>query len=309
MHFKKFFKIFFSSVCLTALYNKTIAFLADTSCLKDERGHFFLWNYGKVWYEKQGAGTPVVLLHDLTAASSGYEWHRVAEQLSKEHTVYIPDLPGCGRSSKPDTLYSAYFYVKFLTQFLEEIVGEPAVIITSGNSSSFALLSTRLAPERICKIICVNPAAPKGQTHALTLYGKLLRLLLSIPVFGTLYYNHCVSLTAIENRFQETYGLSTEEIQKLTVIYHESAHKSLRYARRMYASELFGYGILPVKQILPALSVPLTVLVGEKEANSQARANAYRRLNPQISVSVLPDAGHLPQLQTTDGLSDALFVD
>lgn len=45
--------------------------------------------------------TPVVLLHGIIA---GYSFARVAELLAPHHRVYIPDLPGVGKTPKPEKI-------------------------------------------------------------------------------------------------------------------------------------------------------------------------------------------------------------
>jgi haloacetate dehalogenase len=46
-----------------------------------------------------GAGPPIVLLHGHPRTHM--TWHRVADDLARDHTVVCPDLRGYGRSSKP----------------------------------------------------------------------------------------------------------------------------------------------------------------------------------------------------------------
>ena len=57
---------------------------------------------GNIYYTKCGSGKPLLLIHDLHFASSGYEWESIREQLSRSYTVYTLDLLGCGRSEKPN---------------------------------------------------------------------------------------------------------------------------------------------------------------------------------------------------------------
>jgi haloacetate dehalogenase len=48
-----------------------------------------------------GDGPPVVLLHGYP--QTGAMWHAVAPALAQDRTVVVPDLRGCGASSKPET--------------------------------------------------------------------------------------------------------------------------------------------------------------------------------------------------------------
>ena len=83
------------------LINKFI-FLSATvgDLLGNPPGTWYDWKFGKVYYTKQGDGAPLLLIHDLSVCSSGYEWNKIVKELSKTNTVYVIDLPGCGRSDK-----------------------------------------------------------------------------------------------------------------------------------------------------------------------------------------------------------------
>ena len=125
--------------------NKAISVSSSMkNLLKTERGKFFNWRYGNIYYTKQGKGTPLLLIHDLNPASSSYEWEKIAKHLAKHHTVYKLDLLGCGRSEKPNMTYSNYLYVQLITDFIKNIIGAKADIISTGESSSFTLLACNM---------------------------------------------------------------------------------------------------------------------------------------------------------------------
>ena len=51
----------------------------------------------EIYYRKVGSGPPVLLLHGFTGVGSW--WDPLVEDLSRENTLIIPDLPGHGRST------------------------------------------------------------------------------------------------------------------------------------------------------------------------------------------------------------------
>jgi pimeloyl-ACP methyl ester carboxylesterase len=64
------------------------------------------WPIGRasrVAVRKLGAGPPLLLVHGFMTSS--YSFRYVFEDLAKDFTVYAPDLPGAGRSDKPDVSY------------------------------------------------------------------------------------------------------------------------------------------------------------------------------------------------------------
>lgn len=60
-------------------------------------------NDTKIFYRIAGSGSPVVLLHGY--AQTGHMWEPIINDLSKHHTVIVPDLRGAGASSKPANGY------------------------------------------------------------------------------------------------------------------------------------------------------------------------------------------------------------
>src|SRR5678816_421644 len=50
-----------------------------------------------------GSGPPLLLVHGFMTSS--YSWRYCLEPLGRHFTLYMPDLVGSGRSSKPDCRY------------------------------------------------------------------------------------------------------------------------------------------------------------------------------------------------------------
>lgn len=59
----------------------------------------------RVFLREAGEGPPLLLIHGLMTSS--YSFRYVIEPLSRHYRVLVPDLPGAGRSDKPDVAYSA----------------------------------------------------------------------------------------------------------------------------------------------------------------------------------------------------------
>ena len=52
-----------------------------------------------IFVRESGEGPPILLLHGFP--ETGRCWQSVAEKLSEDHRVLVPDLPGYGRSARP----------------------------------------------------------------------------------------------------------------------------------------------------------------------------------------------------------------
>ena len=106
-------------------------------------GSYYHWKHGNIYYKKIGKGSPLLLIHDLNASSSVFEWSEVVRQLSVNRTVYTPDLIGCGKSDKPPIVYTNYFYVQMIQDFVKDIIGEKTDVMATGLSSIRSRSSAR----------------------------------------------------------------------------------------------------------------------------------------------------------------------
>lgn len=130
------------------LINKFVYFSATLdNLLSNPSGSYYNWKFGNIYYTKSGEGKPVLLIHNLSTFSSGYEWHLIKEKLAKTNTVYCIDLLGCGRSDKPNLIYTNYLYVQLITDFIKRVIGEKCDVIASGESGSFAVAACQNDPE------------------------------------------------------------------------------------------------------------------------------------------------------------------
>ena len=188
------------------LINRITYYIATIdNLLNNAEGNFYEWRFGKIYYKKQGTGSPLLLIHDLNAHSSGYEWKRCVGKLAENHTVYTIDLLGCGRSDKPNITYTNYLYVQMLNDFVKHVINEKTDVIATGSSSSIAVMACNTSEEMINRIIMVNPTSLSDLAKSPTKRTVFLKWLIQIPILGTLLYNILQSEKYIEEIFQTDY--------------------------------------------------------------------------------------------------------
>lgn len=72
-----------------------------------------------MYYEDQGGGNPVVLLHGNPTSS--YLWRNVIPELTGQARCLAPDLIGMGRSGKPDIAYRFADHARYLDAWFDEL--------------------------------------------------------------------------------------------------------------------------------------------------------------------------------------------
>lgn len=117
---------------------------------------------------RAGAGTPVVLLHGLSASSRW--WSKNVEALAARHLVAAVDFTGFGRSTSrfglPATLPSFGEVTALLARWLETF-GEPVHLIGHSMGGQIAIRLAAERPDLIRSLMLVNSAGIPFRFHPL----------------------------------------------------------------------------------------------------------------------------------------------
>lgn len=103
-----------------------------------------------------GQGDPLLLVHGLGGA--GASWSANTPTLSQRFHVLAPDLPGFGRSSKPERRYTPAFFVDTLVALLDQHGLESTHAVGVSMGGQVALELALRHPERVDRVIAVAPA-------------------------------------------------------------------------------------------------------------------------------------------------------
>lgn len=277
--------------------------------LKSTANNYYHWRFGKIFHKKKGTGSPLLLIHDLTVYSSSYEWNSLIDKLSENHTVYVLDLPGCGRSDKQKLTYTNYLYVQAITDFIKNVIREKTDVITSGFSATFILLACHNENDLFGKILMINPPAPGTLNKAPGKRSKLCKFVLEIPVFGTLIYNMITCQNNIQLLFTEQYLYNPFSIKPEWLdTYYEAAHKGMSNSKYLYSSIIGRYTNNSISHAIKELNNSLYILEGQGEENKQDVLNQYTDYNSAIETFVLKGSKHLPQLESPEQLLEQLLI-
>ncbi len=107
-------------------------------------------------YIEKGEGETLILLHGL--GSNSERWIKNMDALSKDYNVIALDQIGFGYSDKPLMPYSGSTLVEFLNEFLIQKGIGKATLIGNSMGGWVAALFAILHPEKLDKLILVDPA-------------------------------------------------------------------------------------------------------------------------------------------------------
>ncbi|MDD3361334.1 MAG: alpha/beta fold hydrolase [Hespellia sp.] len=285
--------------------------LADTaeSIFSGIDGEYYNWRFGKVFYTKQGSGKPILLIHDLNATSSHYEWMNIVNDLSKTNTVYAIDLLGCGNSDKPNLTYTNFLYVQLINDFIKNVIEEKADIIATSESSAIAIMACTNNAELIDRIVLVNPVSPISLAKNPTKRSTIVRDLINLPIVGTMLYNILIRRTTVENDFRTKYYYNPDNItDKLISTYLESSHIGESHSKYLYASIVSKYTNTNIMQSLNNMNNSIYIIVGNGNPENVLAADQYQNQVPAIEIVSMENSKLLPQLELPKKFMEQLNI-
>jgi pimeloyl-ACP methyl ester carboxylesterase len=270
---------------------------------------FYKWRFGKIHYTKEGNGTPLLLLHEISPINSDYEWSKIKDLLLQHHTVYTLDFLGCGQSDKPSLTYTNFLYVQMLSDFIRNVIGQKTLVITSGNASSIVTMTCNYDSTLISKIIFINPPSLKDTSKSPSKQKRRLKKLLSCPIIGTLIYNLQYSENMIEETLKDQFAnpnnyLSDKELK----LRKECAHLGFPYGKDLFTSLKTNYLNFPIDRAFKNLNNTIVLLGGVEEPHIHETLAEYKKLNPSIETELLSNSKHYPALENPNGLLDLISI-
>lgn len=297
--FAKFAIIIVSVTLVVHIVNRIICFFATSkNKLTDEKGKYYNWRFGSIYYEKIGSGSPILLVHDPCVQKSGKEWDSVINTLSTTNTVYVIDLLGCGRSEKPLITYTNFLYVQLISDFTKDIIGDKTEIITSGSSISIACMSALYNNDIINNIIATNPQYLHRLGSAPNKRSKLAKQLLITPVFGTFLYSLLNNKYLIKKNITKQMYNPVDITDNLD-LYYETTHKDNEKSKYLYASILGRYTNTNILNALKVINNSIYIVNGSKCESAPIIADQYKTIMPSIESIVIADSCEFPHIENS----------
>lgn len=295
------------AVSATAALNKFIKVTATSkNLLAQSQSRCFKWRLGNVHYTKSGSGKPLLLIHDLNAASSGYEWNQMIARLQDTYTVYTIDLLGCGRSEKLNMTYTNYLYVQLISDFIKSEIGHRASVIATGESASIPIMACANTPDLFDQLMFINPLSLLDFSQLSGKTAKMYKFVVDLPILGTLLYHIASSKQALIEEFM-TKGFYNPYSVKSSYIdsYYESAHLG-KSPKSIYASVKCNYTKCNITNALKKIDNSICLVGGAGIEQIEDRLDEYKAYNPAIETVVLPETKKLPQLESPAELCELI---
>lgn len=253
----------------------------------------------EISYVKEGNGEKTLLfVHGLSSNSDA--WSKNIETLSKYYTCIALDLPGYGKSSKPEADYTPGFFTEALLQFIEKLELKNITLIGHSMGGQASIKFASNYPDMIEKLILVAPAGLEQFSEANATFMKS-------------YFTPESVANTLDVQIEKNYALNfykqPEDVSKMV-----NDRKMIKEASDFKAhcqaivNSISGMLDEPVFNDLESIKSPTLVIFGDKDA---LIPNRY--FNPKLTVEnigeiaaehiktvkveYIKDAGHFVQYE------------
>ena len=235
----------------------------------------------EIAYERVGEGPPLVFVHG--AAGDGRMWQPQLIALADEFTVVAWDEPGAGRSSDVPADFALADYASCLAALIEALELGPAHVAGLSWGGTVAMELYHHHPGLVATLLLVDTYAGWK--------GSLPEEEVRARVAGAR------EMLAATEEFDPTLpGLFAGEPPAEFVSLLETIAADVRPAS--LGTQLFVMAEADQRDLLPRIAVPTLLIWGESDARSPLDvARQFERAIPDTKLVVIPDAGHVSNLE------------
>jgi len=255
---------------------------------------------------------PLILVHGFGAAIA--HWRYNLSPLSATHTVYALDLLGFGASRKAVAQYSMEFWAEQLYQFWRTLIGSPAILMGNSLGSLVSLTAAARHPEMAQGLILIN--LPDVSARSEMLPPPLQKIVSGVEsMFSApwllrglfpILRSPAVIRRWAKIAYPKVTALDDDLVEILTTPPQDEFAADAFVA--LVKSALNPHFGTPVKELLPALNVPILLLWGEKDQMvPPSLARSFLDLNPDLELVMLPQVGHCPHDECPEQFHDTLL--
>ncbi len=222
-----------------------------------------------------GAGRPLLLLH---GGGGGGQWLPFMTALAAHHDVIAPEHPGYGASDTPDWLDSVHDLACFYLDFLDQLDLKDVDLV------GFALggwIAAELAVRNTARLASLTLVAAAG----LHVPGAT-----KVDMFLTNDEQSARNLVHDAKLAEAMLAASRHADRQDAALRNDATTAKLIWQPRGYDPDLHKW--------LHRIDVPTLLVWGANDrVCPPEHARAYQRLIPGSRVAIIPECGHLPEIE------------
>ena len=236
---------------------------------------------GDVFVRSGGSGPPLFVIHHDIGA---HAWTGFHERLAERFTVYLPDLPGFGKSKRPEWARNVRDIVALAGLTLDELDLPRASVAGLGFGGYVAAELATTAQARINRLTLVGAMGVKPEQ------GEIF------DQFLVSHEDYVRAGFADEGSFERHFG-EESDIEQL-MVWDVNREMTTRVGWKPYMHNM----ALPY--LLPSVQTPTLLVWGSEDAIVPANSGAlYADKLPNARLEILDGGGHWLELEHPDELA------
>lgn len=260
----------------------------------------------RYWDEGQHTGPCLLLLHGIGASVEYF--HANFAELAKHYRVVALDMPGFGKSDKPDAPYDLNYFSTFVGDFCKTMQLQDLFVLGHSLGGAIALKFSADNLSQVRKLISIDGV---GFSTKVIIFFRLM----GRPLIGKFFLNLSKPMFAKALRANVfNSNVITDEL--IDVLYpltqNEETQKVIRQITK-YNTSWLGMRkrtIEPLWNAMPSFSdLPVKVFWGEQDLllpTAKHVPNIAQHI-PHAEIELLDHCGHIPQMEHPQVFNEKLL--
>ncbi|OGT30564.1 MAG: hypothetical protein A3E87_03100 [Gammaproteobacteria bacterium RIFCSPHIGHO2_12_FULL_35_23] len=251
----------------------------------------------KIRYWQEGnAGDYLLLLHGINASIE--YWHKNIFELAKHYRVVLLDLPGFGKSDKPNVIYDLNFFAEFVAKFCQALGIESMHLAAHSLGGAIGLQFALNNLPQIKKLVLADGV---GFALQVIIFFRLM----GRPIIGKILTNISKSIftKALKTNVYDPAVITEELVNILYPLAHDS--KTQKVVQYITKHNTDWQGILATTlqplwhRFIELKDVPVLLIWGKQDnlLATDIHVPAAKKLIPHVKIELLDCCGHIPQLE------------
>ncbi|SDZ76893.1 Pimeloyl-ACP methyl ester carboxylesterase [Desulfuromusa kysingii] len=256
----------------------------------------------QVYLREAGVGNQqmLLLIHGV-GPEAGSIWDDIVPDLAQKYHVIAPDLPGFGRSSKGNQLYSPEAYADFLAGLIQGLPTKPVTLAGHSLGGAIALMYAAHHGSELDRLILIDAV---GLLHRLAVSQNFARQLLQFDVPFT--------SAKVESSLGSIASLLLEKTSRIPLDPKLVLSTPL-LRKKFLAADPTRISALALVEtdyslLLEKVQTPTWLIWGTEDEIASLRIAKVLDWNlPRAELMLLPELGHSPMLEDIDSFKVALW--
>ncbi|MFD2543214.1 alpha/beta fold hydrolase [Lacinutrix gracilariae] len=289
----------FTLISTTVVSQKSDKLMKEIISQYDFKSHSVVIDSTEISYIKEGAGEKTMLfVHGLSSNSDA--WSKNIHTLKNQYTCVALDLPGFGKSSKPDVVYTSSYFAEMLHKFIQKLELNNIVLVGHSMGGQASIKLATVYKEDIQKLILVAPAGLEqfSEVNANVLKGFFTKEMVKNTTDEQIEKNYALNFY----KLPEEAARMIEDRKQIKLAADFNAHC------HAIVSSISGMLNDPVYDDLEHITQKTLVVFGTKDmlipnrylnpnlTTAQVGAIASEKIK-EVQVAFVEDAGHFVQFE------------